>query len=214
MKLRFSMILILVSTFVISATAQKAKADDIKQDNSQYRQLVEKAKKGDATVDYGLLRRAYSEWVNDKSNQTDAPDRDEMVKAFESKDYAKAVKLGEIVVNYEFLNKGLLGAMEDAYRKLGNAEKADFYHNLAHKAGHSLFLSGDGKTAQTAYYVLSIPEEYRVMRELGYTVSSQSLVSVGTQAFDLLDGKDEKGKAVSVYFNICSFFGCGKTSSN
>ena len=209
MKYQLSVILILMLTLVFSVNAQKTTTDS-KQDNSQYRQLVEKVKKGDANVNFGLIRKAFAEWVNDRSNSTDAPNRDEMVKAFESKDYAKAVKLGEIVVDYEFLNKGLLLAMEDAYRKLGNTEKADFYHNVAHKVGHSVLLSGDGKTAQTAFYVLSIPEEYRVMREFGYTVSSQSLMHVDGQAFDVLDGKDEKGKAVTVYFNICSFFGCGK----
>lgn len=207
------MILILLSTLAFSSAAQKPITDEQKQTSSRYRQMVETAKQGDASVDFGMLRKAYSEWVNDKSNSTDAPNRDEMVKAFESKDYAKAVKLGETVVDFEFLNKGLLGAMEDAYRKLGNTERADFYHNLAHKVGHSLFLSGDGKTPQTAYYVLSIPEEYRVMREFDYAVSSQFLVSVDGQAFDVLDGKDEKGKAVSVYFNICSFFGCAKKAS-
>lgn len=214
MSLKLMLLFILCLAFVISTNAQNQKSEPVKKDDSQYRQLVEKIKGGDMSVNFGLLRRAYTEWANDKSNADEAPNRAAMVKAFENKDYATAVKLGEGIVDYEILNRGLLLAMEDAYRKLGNTTKADFYRDLAEKVGHSLFLSGDGKTAQTAYYVLGIPEEYRVMREFGYTVSMQSLLNIDGQAFDLLSGKDEKGNKVELYFNICSFFpGCTKKAA-
>lgn len=211
MKSQFLITLIVLLAFGLTANAQKPETKSVKPDNSQYRQMVAKIKNGDMTVNFGLLRKFYAEWVSDESNITETPQRDEMVAAFKANDYAKAVKLGEIVVDYEFLNTGLLWALEDAYRKLGDTEKADFYRDAAHKVGHSVFLSGDGKTAKTAFYVLSIPEEYRVMREFNYSVSMQSLLSVDGQMFDLLSGTDEKGNKVEVYFNICSFFpGCKK----
>lgn len=208
MKTKICLFAFCLLIFSLTITAQKTDSQSTKTDNSQYWQMAEKVSKGDFNIDFAKLRKAYSEWIN-TARQTDAPSRDEMVKAFEAKDYAKAVELGEKVVPFELINAGLIGAMSDAYSKLGNTEKSKFYNDLAHKVRHSLFLSGDGKSAKTAYYVVSIPEEYRVMRELGYTVSMQSLNSIDGQAYDVLSGKDANGKDVEVYFNICIFFGCG-----
>lgn len=176
---------------------------------SVYMELVAKIREGDDSVNFGEVRRAYVAWINSGAKK-ESPNRDEMVKAFEAKNFAKGVQLGEKVVDLEMINAGLLGAMADAYRSLGDGKKAEFFERLMHKARHGLFLSGDGKTAKTAYFVMSIPEEYRVMRELGYTVSMQSLMHIDGQAYDVLSGMDDKGKAVEVYFNICSFFGCGQ----
>jgi hypothetical protein len=116
------------------------------------------------------------------------------------------------VLDYEFVNRGLHLATEDAYRKIGNGAKADVHKNVAEKLLRALLASGDGKSAETAYHVLSIGEEYFIMRQFGYTVSSQSLLMVKDRPYDLLNGKDPKtGKDVSVYFDISSFFGgCDK----
>ena len=200
--------IIFTTVFAYGTFAQNPAQKPESKDSSLYMQLVEKIRSGDNTVNFGSLRRAYVAWLNTGSNSDEHPKRKEMVKAFESKDYKKAVELAEIVIAAEFINSGLLGAMADAYKQIGDEKKFKFYDDLKHKARHGLFLSGDGKTAKTAYYVMSIPEEYRVMRELGFTTSMQSLLSIDGQSFDLLKGTDEKGNSVEVFFNICAFFPC------
>ncbi len=193
---------------LVSPVSQQIRAQSEPPKKDIYFQLVEKLRKGDKDVNFGELRRAFVNWLNTLPDSYKFPDRSEMIKAFEAEDHAKAVKLAEEIIDYEFINAGVLGAMADAYKKIDNKEKAALYEDLSHRARHGLFLSGDGKTPETAYYVMSIPEEYRVMRELGYTVSMQSLSSINGQAYDVLSGKDSKGNSVNVYFNICSFFGC------
>jgi hypothetical protein len=175
---------------------------------SNYKALVAKVRAGDKNVNFGELRRAYIAWINEDPKGSDAPDRDKMVAAFDAKEYAKAAQLGDKVADYEFVNSGLLRAIAHAYRQSGNEPKAKFFDEVAERASHSVYLSGDGKTAKTAFYVMNIGEEYRLMREFGYTVSSQSLLNIEGQSYDLLEAKDEKGNAVSVYFNICAFFAC------
>ena len=179
---------------------------------ASYWQLVERAKGGDATVDFVQMRDAFAAWLC-QEKKTDAPNRDAMVAAFKAQDYAKAAELAEAVLDYEFVNRGLHLAAEDAYRKSGNAAKADFHKDVAEKLLRALLGSGDGKSAETAYRVLSISEEYFIMRQqLGYKVSSQSLVMVKERPYDVLSGTDPKtGKNVSLYFDIGSFFGgCDK----
>jgi hypothetical protein len=210
MKHRSIPALVAIALLVLFAAplwAQKPAETPAVKDNSVYRQYADRVKKGDTDFHFGLFRKAYVEWVSGQEDADDTQSRKDMVKAFEAKNYAKAVELAEVVVQDEYLNRGLIGAIEDAHRKLGNTAKADFYKELGLKVGHSLMLSGDGKTTKTAFYVFSIPEEYKIMREFGYTVSMQSLVSENGQRFDVLAGADEKGNKVSLYFNICYFYG-------
>lgn len=179
---------------------------------SDYVQMVEKAKKGDSTVDYVKFRAAYLDWVNDECNKTEAPNRDKMVEAFEKKDWAKAAELGEIVLDYEFVSRGLQLAVAEAYKQLKNAEKEKFHTEIAQKLLKAMLDSGDGKTAKTAYKVHSIREEYVIMRELGYQVGMQALVfDKEYGAFDILSGTNAEGKKGEFYFDINSFFGGGKS---
>ncbi len=203
MKLLASLSCLVLLTF--TAIGQTPAEKPVKSD---YKALVAKVRSGDKKVNFGELRRAYVAWTVSDPKGSEAPNRDKMVEAFDAKDFAKAAELGDKVADYEFVNSGLLRAVGSAYRKSGNEEKARFFEEIAQKAAHSVYLSGDGKTATTAYFVMNIGEEYRLMREFGYAVSSQSLLNVDGQSYDLLEGKDEKGKEVSVYFNICAFFPC------
>ena len=171
-----------------------------------YSELVQRVKGGDLNVDFVALRDAYALWLC-VEEKTDAPNRDAMVEAFEKKDYGKAANLIESVLDYEFVNRGLHRAAEDAYQQLNDQTKADFHKTIAHKLYHAMMNSGTGKTEDTAYRVLSVREEYMIMNELGYDVHGQALLGSNNKHFDLLMGKDSRtGKEVKVYFDITSFF--------
>lgn len=196
----------------LSAHAQAPVRLDGKPDTSDYQKMLARIKSGDKSVDLVKFRAAYLEWVNDECNISEAPDRDEMVKAFEAKDHAKAVELAQKVLDYEYVNRGLHLAVAASYKELGNAEKSQYHTDLGAALLKALLDSGDGKTAKTAYRVHSIREEYIVMRELGYQVSSQSLVQEGGRAYDVLAGKNAEGKTASLYFDIDDIW-VGSTSS-
>jgi hypothetical protein len=68
-----------------------------------------------------------------------------------------------------------------------------------------LVSSGDGKTAETAYEVVSVAEEYDAVYVFGLTVKSQALVSSDSPR-DLITAIDEDGKEVSIYFNPAAHF--------
>lgn len=195
--------LLLVSS--IAASAQSPAPSPSPRSPHLYVQLVEKAKRGDG-VNFIELRTAFADWQCGEN--TDAPNRQAMVDAFNAKDYAKAAELVEGVLDYEYIHRGLHLAAEDAYRHLGNTKKADEHKAVAEKLLEALLTSGDGKTAKTAYRVLSIREEYFIMNKLGYETRSQALVAEGDRMFDVLSGVDPNTKKeVSLYFDITSFFG-------
>lgn len=186
---------------------------DGKSDESAYRQMVEKIKGGDDTVDFVKFRAAYLEWSLDECNVTESPDRDAFVAAYEAKEYEKALAKVDSVLDYEYANYNLHRAVANAYTTLGNAERAAFHTKIADKLIDGLMASGDGKSAKTGYRVHSIREEYFVMRKLGYAVSSQALsMDKEYGVFDILTGKDSSGKTGSFYFNITDVW-VGSTSS-
>jgi hypothetical protein len=183
---------------------------------SAYRQLVERAKKGDPTLDYVQLYSAFSDWDLSKKSSEETPGRDAMVEAFKKKDYAKAAALAEAVLDDEYVNVGLHLSVEDAYRRLGDNAKADSHRDTAQKLLDAMLSTGDGKSPQTAYCVISISDEYRVMRHFGYKVSAQAYYETGGSEYDSLTGKNEKtGKGATLFFDISGDFSrcVGKSKS-
>jgi Domain of unknown function (DUF4919) len=203
-------ILALSAGFASAQTGAKPAVSKPNLDKSEYSAMVGRIKSGDPSVDFVKLRAAYLEWTNDECNRTDAPNREEMVKAFDAKDYAKAADLGVGVLDYEYTNRGLHLAVANAFKELKDADKEKYHTDMAAKLLKAMLDSGDGKAAKTAFKVQTIREEYVIMRELGYQVSMQSLVfDKEFGSFDVLTGKDKDGKEVSFYFDINSFFGGG-----
>jgi hypothetical protein len=66
----------------------------------------------------------------------------------------------------------------------------------------------DGATAERAFKVNSVPEEYQIVRALGLKPKMQSLVSDHGRMYDVLTVTDPKtGQERKLWFDINSFFG-------
>lgn len=65
---------------------------------------------------------------------------------------------------------------------------------------------GDGASAETAYKVSSVKDEYEIVRVLGLEVKSQSLV-VRKKPYDVLEVVDPRdGRSRELWFDIGSFY--------
>jgi hypothetical protein len=172
-----------------------------------YQRLVERVKGGDRNVDFVQLVSAASDWDLAEPGRVEAPNREEMVAAFDKKDYQKAAQLADAVLEFEFTNRGLHRATENAYRKLGNTVLADFHRDVADRILGALLSTGDGKSTQTAYCVQSISEEYLIMQHFGYKVSVQAYLLTDGSSYDFLQGMDTKTKkSAGLYFDISGHF--------
>ena len=200
----------LLSTFAVYSQEPdrvSARPNDPVRNKQIYQQLVERVKAGDSTVDFVELISAASDWELSEKRIVTAPNRDEMAAAFKAKDYKKATQLVEGVLDYEFTNRGLHRAAENAYRNLRDITRAEFHHNVAEKILAALLSTGDGKSPATAYCVQGINEEYVIMDYFGYKVDSQAYLMSGESDYDLLSGVDKKTKkSVGLYFDISGFF--------
>ena len=84
-----------------------------------------------------------------------------------------------------------------ASQKLGRPEDADLHKRWYNGLVDSVLASGDGKTAQTAFVVISVEEEYAVLRAMGLESRGQMLVDGG---IDALTVETEAGNEI-IYFN-------------
>jgi hypothetical protein len=65
----------------------------------------------------------------------------------------------------------------------------------------------DGASAETAYKVGSIREEYEIVRALGLEVESQALVEAKKKPYDVLTVRDPRGGGTrALWFAIGSFY--------
>ena len=66
----------------------------------------------------------------------------------------------------------------------------------------------DGTSAERAFKVNSVAEEYQILRALGLKPGLQSLVSNHGRMYDVLTATDPKtGQSRDLWFDINSFFG-------
>lgn len=68
----------------------------------------------------------------------------------------------------------------------------------------SVLESGDGRTPETAYVTISVPEEYAVVAAFGLRSVSQSLVA--EPAVDAITVEDQNGERSTIYFNPAAHF--------
>jgi len=89
--------------------------------------------------------------------------------------------------------------------KLDREDEAESHFRWMKGLMDDLVASGDGKSAKSAYEVISISEEYDALYLFGLEKKSQSLIS-GEVTCDLITATDENGKEVSIYFNPAAHF--------
>jgi hypothetical protein len=86
----------------------------------------------------------------------------------------------------------------------GNPEMEQWHVTFANGLINSIFESGDGKTPETAFRVISTMEEYLVLNLMKVRHSQQALIRHAGKAYDRFT-ISESDPAQYVYFDVSSF---------
>jgi len=194
---RTSALLILLLVTTLAGYCQEEKKP------SEYSTLLARVKSGDLSIDFKQLRFSYME----SPERHQAKDTDEqkkaMFEALKKKDYAKAVHNADVVLEQEFIDLDAHRVEQIACEGLQDEQKARFHEAVARGLLKSILDSGDGKSAATAYVVISVHEEYIVLQVLGLRPSGQSVVHLDGHSYDVLETKkQDSGAGVKLYFNV------------
>lgn len=167
----------------------------------KYESLLERVKKGDRTVDFTELRLAFYESSNYNPYAPMLTYRP-LWGALAQKNYAEAIKIAQSVFEKNFIEINANMVAHIAYRETGDTERAAFHRFMADGLLASIKSTKDGKTPETAFEVISVSEEYGLMRSLELRPIKQSLIENKGHFFDALVVVDKTNQQSTVYFNI------------
>jgi hypothetical protein len=170
---------------------------------SEYGVLLARVKEGDLSVDFQRLRFSYMESPERRAAKDISRERAEMGRAIAAGNFRRALELSEIVLKASFIDiDGQLTACV-ANEELQQKWWSDYHKNVFGRLLDSILNWGDGQSAATAYKVISLQEEYAVLRVLGVTPLSQSLQRADGHSYDVFSAKDDRsGERMQVFFNI------------
>jgi hypothetical protein len=193
-------------TIVLCAAVALASGQEqpkkVSQDPSKtsYAALLERAKKNDPTVDFKELRLAYTETPEYSPYGGDRDARQKMFASLRAKEYEPALEPAEKILAKNFVELNAHFVAYVANRELGRAEKATFHKFMFDGLMKSITGPGDGKTAETAFVVISTDEEYVVLNFLGLRPAGQSLINQNGHSYDRMAANDPKTNETVVYF--------------
>ena len=121
----------------------------------------------------------------------------------EKKKYSKAIAHAKKGLTFSKYDIDLLILLASAYRESGDIQNADKIREQWMSLVDSILESGNGREFKTAFQVISVSEEYAVLRVLGLQPTRQSVVPHESSSFDVMQVKDPRsGKDFTFYFNI------------
>ncbi len=173
-------------------------------DAPTYEDLVARADAGDATVDYTALRLAYVQSATyDPYAMQTRPLFAAAWQAFQAKDCTTAVASARAMFKINYVTIPMHFVVSDCLKQAGDTAGADREAAIARGLAESLRNSGDGKSLDTAYVVVTLSEEGFILSMLGFKEERQALLNHDGHQIDLLEGKDDQtGEARSAYFNV------------
>lgn len=170
-------------------------------EKSKYNDLLEKVKQKDPSVNFTELRLAFYESPNYNPYAPMMTYRP-MNAALAQKNYEEALKIADSVLAKNFVEINAHMTAQIAHQELGNTERAQFHKFMVDGLLNSIKSNVDGKSLDTAYEVISINEEYGLIRSLGLRPIKQGLVPNKGHHFDAITVVDQTGKESVIYFNV------------
>lgn len=191
----------------IALQAGAKAAEEARSPEREFQSLLERVKKSDPTVDFAAMRKLQTRLDSYKPYGADVEDRPFALVSAGKLDQAKS--LAEHVLGLNYLDLEAHMAAATIAEKRGDATAAAHHHYVMNGVLDSIFQSGDGKSLETAFVVITLSEEYAVMSQLGLRVGSQALLNDDAgHSYDQLTGVNPKTQASQeVYFNIDALMG-------
>ena len=171
--------------------------------SSQYAKMVAQVKAGTVAVDFKQMRLAYMDSPEYQAARDTDAQAEAMIAAINANDFPAAIKNAEVVLVSDYVDLDAHFAEYIAYRELHRDAEAKFHKDVFEGLLRSITSSGDGKSDQTAFVVISTHEEYTLLRVAGLVLDKQSLRHVNHHAYDVIEATDQKSnQKVVLYFNV------------
>ena len=197
LKLETSLLCCVISFNVVCAQTLDVRDPAIK----KYEAYKTRVLAGDLNIDWRNFRLAAA--LGEVSQGFDSqPVHDQFMEDLDAGRYDNALAESQTVIDRNMANgEGHLLAMT-VLQKMGRNEEAKKEEAILNAIGKSIMESGDGGSAETAWFTVAPSETVFFMTEaLGAQIEGQELVHVNGHAYDKLTVLDRQGKRRVVWFN-------------
>ena len=154
--------------------------------------------------DFFSLRMAYTHAKDYSPYGSSVSDSlKKVIQFIDSLKYDSAISMINKIHEIEYVNIPSHLYLGYIYDQLGDSIKSQFHYTIYDGLLNSIYQSGDGRTPQTAYIVISTKEEYQFLNWFSLQFHSQSLIDKDEYSFDLMSVTDPKtNEEFEIYFNI------------
>ena len=110
------------------------------------------------------------------------------------------------IIERDYTDIDAHAALATVLERRGRTQEAAFERAVADGLLSSIQQSGDGMSAETAYVVIGVAEEYTLLGAMGVQVARQSLIQADRGPIDALDVVSQSGETRTVYFDVSRLF--------
>ena len=169
----------------------------------KYENLLKKIKKGKKDVNFFDLRMSYTRSKDYKPSNPELDSlRKKMIQELNSKEYKNAIKLADSILGKEFVDMYAHYTCYYAYSALSDSVKASYHVYIMDKLLNSVVESGDGKSKESAFLIISSNEEYFLIFIYKLQVSDKSFTNLNGEPFDVFKAIDPETKeSFELFFN-------------
>jgi hypothetical protein len=183
------------ATTVAAAEQQKAERD--------YAEILGHVQQGDMTVDFRAFRVAGALKSGPHASMLEAKERAAFRSIAASGDWMGALELAKRALDRNYASLVAHSDAMAAYQAMGKADEAGAHEKILNALLDSIRQSGDGKSPETAYFVVTVQEEYIFLnRVLNVRAKSQDWVRKDGHFYDRLAVPDSTTNQVGyLWFN-------------
>jgi tetratricopeptide (TPR) repeat protein len=191
----------LVFSLVFFVALPVCALDDPRVARAKYDELAAKVNSGNLNVDWQALRLAAR--VGEVYGDYDPYDAAKRAQAaFEKGDYEEGLKIARETEQHSIADGDAHLAAWNCLMKLGRQREADQERSVLHALLQSILNSGNGKSAKTAWFAVSIREEYLMMElVLQVQFKEQHSLKKDGHYYDVVLVTDQSGKDRVLWFN-------------
>ncbi len=152
-------------------------------------------------ADFTALREAYTHTTHYdpyRSGEQDAA----LIALLRAEDWAAAAVRCEHLIAADYLHAPLHLIMTHIFQQLEDETRATWHLLFARGLIGSLLSSGDGRTTGTAFKVITVREEYELLRALSLQGLGQALITESDRFYDVLRVRDANGVEGEIFFDV------------
>jgi len=203
---RFLILIALMVSAAIDLSAQVPTRTTDGDPRQEFETLLDRVRKSDESVDFTRLRMLYAESQSYATTRDD--DEGEMIDLAVKGRYAEARDKARAILARNYMNIEAHMASVVVCRGLKDESCGAHHLFVARGMLDSIRNSGDGKTMKTAFVVISVPEEYALLRVLGLDRVEQSLARGDDgKMYDVLKVRNAStSEETTLFFNVDAAF--------